>query len=323
VSSTGEIFLNGQGDGTQPKPIARAFLAATPNTPTGLDFFEGFTPGTSLSPLTDTECGATPPDTCWQQFRRVSADYDTSFLFVETERNALGVELGELWTGLADAGSGSPGRFRFTPRKRAEIESDAFLYVSFETSTLVTGSRYPQLVITDTLPPIEWTAKNGRSLVLQSVPTVSMNWPNRMELQVCDHVAWEHNLPCPIVFDSLDRSVDSSGVVTGLAPALEVAEHSGVDRATQWELFVSTTRAYVFLDGKPLACANLPAGAPSGEVSVTFGYVLGASGNDPMDGFSTFLAAHGQLESHRHFDNLAFRSGAPAPAWDEVLLPCF
>jgi hypothetical protein len=91
----------------------------------------------------------------------------------------------------------------------------------------------------------------------------------------------------------------------------------------QWEVYASTQRIYVYVDGQPYGCANLPAsGVPSGAVHVFFAHVLYHSAADNVVHIDHFLDKHGHYETHRHFDNLAFKSGVAAPPWDESLLPC-
>jgi hypothetical protein len=85
-------------------------------------------------------------------------------------------------------------------------------------------------------------------------------------------------------------------------------------------VFASQSRAYLFLDGQPYACANLPTQAiPSGPVTVTWGDALYHSAVDHTYAFHT---VHMLVEQRRHFDNLGFSSGVPAPAWDETRFPC-
>jgi hypothetical protein len=113
---------------------------------------------------------------------------------------------------------------------------------------------------------------------------------------------------------------DATGAVLHLAPNEEVGEHASVDHRILFDVFASTSRIYVFLDGAPYGCADLPAvGVPKGPVTVTWGDVLYHSG---VDQTFAFHAAHMQIEQRRHFDNLGFSSGVPAPAWDLTRLPC-
>ena len=85
---------------------------------------------------------------------------------------------------------------------------------------------------------------------------------------------------------------------------------------------MQTERAYLFLDGKAYGCVDLPdAGVPAGEVSVTFGDVLYHSGVDALDRYGYYQSKY-QKVTRRHFDNLGFKSGVPAPAWDSSRFPC-
>jgi hypothetical protein len=194
-----------------------------------------------------------------------------------------------------------------------------------ETDTFTTGRRYPQILISDKMAPVFWGIPSGHTLVIQSETDNTSSWPNQLQLEVCNQRIWDVNQQCPAfhdVHENLDPN-DSTKVLS-LAPVQEVGEHSGLDRATTWEVYASTKRVYLFLDGKAHGCADLPSGGGpgAGPVSVTFGHVLYHSGVDSMVGLSDFVMKHGQTESHRHFDNLGFKSGVAAPDWNEQLLPC-
>jgi hypothetical protein len=67
--------------------------------------------------------------------------------------------------------------------------------------------------------------------------------------------------------------------------------------------------------------------ALQGAVTVSFGDVLyheGAADEEvcsqqkPYD----FMHEHQCTETARHWDDLAFKSGVPAPAWNSTLFPC-
>jgi hypothetical protein len=110
------------------------------------------------------------------------------------------------------------------------------------------------------------------------------------------------------------------GAVARLAPNDEVGEHSSVDHRVLFDVFASTQRLYVFLDGQPYGCADMPSvGVPNGPVTVTWGDALYHSS---VDITFAYHADHMQIEQRRHFDNLGFSSGVPAPSWDEARLPC-
>jgi hypothetical protein len=173
-------------------------------------------------------------------------------------------------------------------------------------------------VISDQDPPVQHNLVNGNALVIQTWS----DWPNLFELQVCDHRLWEVNIQCPFAdlhhyFDPNDATKELS-----LAPHAEVGEQVGVDRATRFEAYISAKRAYLLLDGQPYGCVDLPAtGVPLGAATVTFGDVLFHSDNDQLQ-FFPFVREHLNHDAQRHFDNLGFKSGVPAPTWDEARLPC-
>jgi len=117
-------------------------------------------------------------------------------------------------------------------------------------------------------------------------------------------------------------------------------EHAGMDRMTRFDAFISTQRLYVFMDGAPAGCTQYPTGwnMQPGPVTVTFGDVLYHElAPDAVCGgprLFQFGHEHQCTETTRHFDDLGFKSGVPAPAtgpaavlgaaftWDETRLPC-
>ena len=54
-----------------------------------------------------------------------------------------------------------------------------------------------------------------------------------------------------------------------------------------------------------------------GDVDYHFGAESGYFGI-----YSLFHLNHMIFETQRHFDYVAYKSGVPAPAWDEVASPC-
>jgi len=318
ASPEGALYVNGQfAAGSRPSAIARAFVDVAPQPAPDLDWSWGFRADDTLGDFTSQPCGD-PSGNCFQDFRKRSDRFDTSFYYVETDRQVLAPMLGELWVMYADLASGVNGKFRITPLEKAQISADAFLHVTMEVNAFTTLLRYPQIVISDQDPPVQHTLVNGNALVIQTWS----DWPNLFELQVCDHRLWEVNIQCPVVdlhhyFDTNDPTKELS-----LAPHAEVGERLGVDRATRFEAYISTSRAYLLLDGEPYGCVDLPAtGVPVGAATVTFGDVLYHSDNDQLQ-FYPFVHEHLQHDAQRHFDNLGFKSGVPAPAWDLARLPC-
>jgi hypothetical protein len=319
TSPEGALYINGQfALDSQPRAVARAFLNnVAPEPAPDLDWSWGFRADETLGMFTSEPCGD-PSGGCFQDFRQRSERFDTSFLYVETDRQTLAPLFGELWVVYADLLSGVNGKFRMTPPEKAVVAADSFLHVTMDVNAFTTGRRYPQILISDQDVPVQHQLPNGNSLVIQPY----LDWPNVFELQVCDHRTWDVNNQCP--FADLYRYFDPNdpSKVLSLAPNAEVGEHVGLDRATRFEAYVSTTRAYLLLDGAPYGCVDLPAtGVPVGPVTVTFGDVLFHSGNDQLQ-FYSFPREHLYHDTQRHFDNLGFKSGSAAPAWDETRLPC-
>jgi hypothetical protein len=222
--------------------------------------------------------------------------------------------LGELWVGYSDVGADVDGKIRITPTVPATMSSNTFLYVTMEVNAFTTGRRYPQIMISDRPVPVQHTMKDGNTLVVQTF----RDWPPTFEVQVCDHETWNVNDQCPS-FD-LHEIEDGDGDVIGLFPGAEVGEHTGLDRTTRLEVYASTERVYLFLDGEPHGCMVMPnSGVPSGTATVTFGDVLYHSG---VDHLYTFTEQAFQTDTQRHFDNLGYRSGVAEPEWDENRFPC-
>ena len=310
--STHEVFINGQADpNNHPRAVARAFLRVSPRPAPAMDWSANF--GTALAPLMDVDCG-TPSKNCFQQFRQTSADYDVLWHTIQTGQRAIGTVMGELWVRYADWAADTNGKFRMTPSQTATMSADKFLHVTMEVNTITTGRRYPQIIVSDQAAPVQDYLPMGNTVVLQTF----QNWPNSFELQVCDHRPWDVNNQCPY-FD-LFRRLSPTGELATLAPNDEVGEHSGADRRARFDLYLSTTRAYVLLDRKPYGCVDLPsAGVPKGTVTVTFGDVLYHSAADFPLGYHK---DHLQFDTERHFDNLGFSSNGGPPPWDEGRLPC-
>jgi hypothetical protein len=323
----GEVFVNGQHDGVvgRPKAIARAFVNVSPK-PQAMDWTSS--PASFSEPFTTIACGS-PDGNCFQTFRQQSNSYDLTFHYAETDHWTGGNVLGQFLINYADWAADTNGKVRMTVRKaKGNIASGSFMHATMEVNSVSSARRYPQLIVSDQDAPVQYNLIHGRSLLLQ----VFQDYPAQVDLEICDHVDWDVNLQCPrFIFR---QRLNSSGAVTGINPMPEADSFlAAVDAPTKFDLYVSTTRAYILVNDKPYACANLtniaglsPAPvAPAGPVTVTFGDALYHSGAD--DNFLTkvagsFISKHYQIESTRHFDNLGFSSGVAAPAWDEARIPC-
>jgi hypothetical protein len=326
ASSTGEVFINGQHEETnRPRPIARSFVRVAPGPKPNFDWFAGFGPDEDIPDFMagswEEPCENPENPNCLREYRQRSDFADVTFTSATPNRNGIAPVLGELWVTYADVGADVGGKFRLTPITKGRMSAEAYLHVSMEVDAYTTTRRYPQMFISDAAAPVQWRFSESNTIVVQTFPdTGTTNWPYLYQLEVCNHRAWDVNNQCPMV--DLYRLRDAAGETTGmLAPVPELSEHSGVDRSTRFDVFVSTRRAYLFLDTKPYGCVDLPSsGIPSGDVTVTFGDVIYHSG---VDDVQTFHKTRQQIVGKRHFDNLGFKSGVEGPAWDEARIPCF
>jgi hypothetical protein len=326
ASSTGEVFINGQMASTnRPKAVARAFLKVAPNPHAKMDFFASFSPNSTPETYTTVPCGS-PDGNCYQAFRQQSPTFDQSWTYIETGAMpgtgllAYGQMMGEYWIAYSDNGSDTNGKFRLTANQKATMSSSAFLHVTMEVDAYSTARRYPQILVSDQDAPVQYLLQNGHTLILEPIGEItnSFDWPIDYKLEICNLRTWDVNNQCPSY--DLYHIMDSSGKVANLAPNDEVGEHDSVDHRVVFDLFASTQRAYLYLDGQPYGCADLPSSTvPNGPVTVTWGDVLYHSG---VDHTLAFHKAHMQTEQRRHFDNLGFSSGVPGPTWDETRLPC-
>jgi hypothetical protein len=310
-----------------PKAIARSFVAAGPNPHGKMDFFASFAPGSTPETFTTVPCGV-PGGNCYQTWRQQSPTFDQMFIDVESATSdskeglfTYGQVMGELWVTYADVAGDTNGKYRLTANQKANMDSSTFLHVTMEVDGYSTGRRYPQLLISDQGAPVQYALENGHTLVIETIGEITPTavFPIDYQVEICNMRTWDVNNQCP-KYD-LYHINDASGNVAHLAPNDEVGEHASVDHRILFDVFASTKRVYLFLDGQPYACALLPAVGPpqSGPVSVTWGDVLYHSA---VDQTFAFHASHMQIETRRHFDNLGFSSGVPAPTWDESRLPC-
>ena len=305
-AANGEVFVNGQHEpDNRPQAIARSFVEVEPQATEALDFYDTF-----ADPLGDFI--ETRP--IFQTVRREYENYDVGFYSVELPKFAIGTMLGELWVTYSDWASDTDGKFRLTPKRWATLAADSFLHVTMEVDIFGTDRRYPQILVSDRSWPVQEQLVDGATLVFQTFSTA----PQRMDIELCDHRNWEVNDQCPRFV--VENGHDLSGP---FRPQPEVSEHMGVDRRARVDVYASTLRAYLFLDGLAYGCADLPEGQmPAGPATVTFGDALYHSGVDVPDPYFRFHQEHMHLETRRHFDEIGFISGVAAPPWDESLLPC-
>ena len=310
-----EVFVNGQHDGEpRPRAIARSFVDVSPVAADATaDYRDGF--DTDVGPLTEV-----PLNTDFAAKRFLSPRYDFSFYRIDSPPLALGTLFNEFWVVWADGGADLEAKFRMTATKKAAIAANSFLHVTLEVDVVSTDRRYPQILISNQDPPVQDNLPQGVTILAQTFGV----WPARFELQICDHRTWGVTNQCPrFATDFYDLANAGQNNV----PSPVVGELAGVDRRVRWDVYASTTRVYGLLDGQPMGCGILPAPGgtpvmPAGPVTVTFGDVLYHSGIDVPNPPYTFHNEHMHVETRRHMDEFAFKSGVAGPDWNEAVVPC-
>ena len=330
ASPTGEVFVNGQYDTKSlPKAIARSFVnvAPRPHEPGEWDWYQGFGAGTDFGPVafttkcTQAGCRAKTPVF---DFSAYSLDVTTNPVL------AFGVFLGQMWVAYDDTGQDVTGKVRFTALQLAKIDSDPtkFLHVTMSVDIVTTGRRYPQMIISDQRAPVQegLSNPNNNTILVQPIQGPSMRIEAQAIHGLVNGAPWNVNNQAPEHrFIDYDDNVGNDGEPSATEPPFE---HAGMDRMTKFDVYVSTRRVYLLFDGVPAGCMEYPNGfALKGPVTVTFGDVLYHEGagdericqdKKPY----VFMHLHQCTETKRHFDDLGFKSGVPAPAWNEARLPC-
>jgi hypothetical protein len=327
-----------------PKALARSFVsvAPQPHNPADWDFYESFATGASLAPVTKLPQAAgtlCPPGafatTCgrWQSSTFDFSAYNTDGDGV-TQVFTYGTLLGQLWEAFDDTGSDVTGKVRFTARKLANVDADPtkFLHATMTVDIVSTDRRYPQLIISDQPAPVQDGLKNpdNNTLIFQAIQGPG----TRIELQAIHGLVgsgdfaggWDVNNQAPahafVDFDSYDNKLSQR---PPLDPAFELA---GVDRMTRFDVYVSTDRLYLLLDGKPAGCTRYPSGFHlQGPVTMTYGAVIYHEGaGDELvwqqERPYGFWHRHEATETKRHFDDFGWKSGTAPPEWDDARFPC-
>jgi hypothetical protein len=348
--SSGEVYINGQHDpSSRPKPIARAYVDVEPEPHPEMDFLETFDEGAEWEPFTK-----------WQDnnafvFRNSKWAIDTSGC---TENFTFGPLLGQFVLGMADGGSSC--NVSITPKNvPTELGSDGYLHVRMSTDVPSTNRRYPQILITtvplkddpepeasyiDDVPvhsrlgnfPFDWAGadkvagtgddvapEGGQSIVVQP-----FGGYQETQIEYCDTRGWGVSQQCDRAnvygFHAGDYQ---STWKEGWTPVPVQGDVAGFDRPVQWDVYASNQRVYVFMDGKPSACAILPEGRmPAGAVTVAYRAVLYHCGIDesvvPEDSGHRYEREYSLCHSDRHMDDFGIDLSVPAPMWDESVLPC-
>jgi hypothetical protein len=348
--SSGEVFINGQHDpSNRPKPIARAYLDVKPEAQPKMDFLATFDDGADWEPFTK-----------WQDnnafiFRNSQWAIDTSGC---TGNFTFGPLLGQFLLGMADGGSSC--NVSITPKNvPTTLSADKYLHVRMATDIPSTNRRYPQILVTtiplqddppadagniDNVPlhsrlgnfPYEvigpdkmaGTADDVQAEGGQTIVVQPFGGYQETQIEYCDTRGWGVSQQCDRAnvygFHAGDYQDTWKQAWTPVPVQGDVA---GFDRPVQWDVYTSNERVYVFMDGKPSACAVLPAGRmPAGPVTVAYRAVLYHCGIDesvvPDDTGHQYEHQYSLCHSDRKMDDFGIELSAPAPAWDEAVLPC-
>ena len=349
--SSGEVFINGQHEpSNRPRPIARAYVDVTPEAQPKMDFLATFDPGAAWEPFTK-----------WRDnnafiYRNAKWAIDTSGC---TENFTFGPLLGQFVLGMADGGSSC--NVSISPRNvPTKLSSDKFLHVRMATDIPSTNRRYPQIMITDVplkddpapdagnvydVPvhsrlgnfPYEVAGKDMTAGTADDVPAeggrtiVVQPFGGYQETQIefCDTRGWGVSQQCERAnvygFHAGDYNDDLFEQAWTAVPVQ--GDLAGYDRLVQWDVYTSTSRVYVYMDGKPAACAVLPQGRmPEGAVTVAYRAVLYHCGIDetvtPDATGHRYEHDYSLCHSDRHMDDFGIDLSTPAPEWDESVLPC-
>jgi hypothetical protein len=336
--SSGEVFINGQHEVTnRPKPIARAFVDATPAAKAQMDWFESFDPG---APWADFKIDSGNNGVHIYRNDKWAIDFSGC-----TDNLTVGPLLGQLVVGYADGGSSC--NMSMVPKAIApKIQAGKFLHARMSVDVPSTGRRYPQLMITtakvlnpgdvqplDSVPlharlgpmPFDMGAPPGpdRSIIVQPFGGF-----HQLNIEFCDQRGWGVSAQCPQANIYGNHAGDYAAEwKEPWLPVPVVGDVAGFDRPVQFDVYASTERVYLFMDEKPAGCAVLPAGRmPAGDVTVAFRGVLYHSGIDesvvPDNSQHQYLKRFSLSHFDRHMDDFGISQGVDAPAWDESRMPC-
>ncbi len=328
-NSFSEAYINGQfASDTRPHAIARTFLRITPSARLTGDFADDFHPSEAPDVFTDSPDAST---NCkgWGRKCFENSKYLVQFHTVEQDRWSIGTLLsGQLFARLADVAADVNGKLRITARQQARVSDGDFLHVGMDVTGIHTGRSYEQILVSSGGHPVQDNLPQNKTVIFHAIG----DYPSVVEIQVCNQRSWDVNNQCPRY--NLTTKAVALPDGNGLRPFNLAADYRGRDRLIRYDAYLSSRRAYLYIDGKPYGCANLdPATVPSGSVSVSYGHVLYHSGvrawyynQKREDGLVNALAdgqgSSEKIEEARFYDNLSFTSGVASLEWDEKRFPC-
>jgi hypothetical protein len=269
---------------------------------------------------------------------------------------SVGPMLGQLIVGFSDYGS-SCNMSIFPRGIDTEIASGSFVHVRMASDIVSTGRRYPQLMITTVMPldPAEgrtlWegilhhrlgplpfdldgpdmirgTADDAPPGEEVSLIVQPFGGYHELQIQICDQRGWGVGNQCSQanIYGHHAGNYNETWEEPWL-PVPVMGEISGHDRPVRFDVYASTERVYVYVDGRPAGCAVLPAGRmPAGPVTPAFRAVLYHSDIDesvtPETSAFRYLHEFSLTHTVRTYDDLGVETGVGAPPWDESILPC-
>jgi hypothetical protein len=336
-----------------PVPIARSFIQVTPqpHDPSAWDWYEGFNVGSDFGTVVT---GKDPASCACQTPGSLSAcnnggggcgywtspTLDIGAYELDIPNNkpvfAYGQMLGQFWDAFDDFGQDVTGTVRFTAPQKANMNADPskFLQITWSVNTVGTDRRYPQLIVSDQAAPVQdgFTNPDSDFLLIQTRMGPSMRLEAQAFHGLVNGKPWAVNNQAPIhaIIDYDTWTADpSSATSSPIPPADPPFEHAGMDRMTRYDAYISSNQLYLFMDGAPAGCMQYPSNgfALAGPVTVTFGDVLYHEGaQDELICAQPrpypFMHEHQCIETKRQWDDLGFKSGVAAPAWDTVNFPC-
>jgi hypothetical protein len=337
---TGEVFINGQHEPeNRPKPIARAFVDVTPEAPPTMDWFDGFDQKQEWKSFDDYETYNNGI------FIRRNDEWSIEYAGC-TDSNTVGPVLGQLVFGGGDGGSSC--NMSIIPKTiQPKMAKDKYVHMRMTTEIPSTFRRYPQLMLT-TAPvlPSEGINENDipvrsrlgpfpfedgymphsgteRTLVVQPFSSA-----HELQIEFCDGRGWGVSVQCPranLYGYHAGSYEDEWEVPWNPVPVL--GELAGHDRPVRFDVYASTQRVYVTIDGKPAGCAVLPEDRfPEGNVTPIFGAVIYHGGIDesvvPDTSPQQYMHRYSLVHYDRKIDDMGIDLAVDAPPWDESLLPC-
>jgi hypothetical protein len=334
--TTGEVFINGQFEpANRPKPIARGYVTVEPKAHPQMDWFQSFDPD-STDNLPDSFVNIVADNIGTKVFRN-------DHLSLEFEGTNANVTFGSM---LGQFAIGSAATFAITALgANARIGGDDFLHVTMSVDLPSTSRRYPQIFITDTplgdlevdlphkvpvlrrLGPLTEEDRAASPGKYHTIVAQTFGGGPEMQVEFCDLRGWGVSQQCP---KANIYGFPAGSELDWTAPWLPlpvVGDYVGMDRLAKIDVYASTSRVYVFLEGRPAGCAVLPEGKmPGGPVNVLFGmagYHIDIDEHVASE-FAAQLYWNRYSLTHidRKLDDLGIQSGVAAPAWDETIMPC-